>query len=414
MTPSAPASREPAYAWVMALLGFLFLGLGFGALGSISVFLKPLVAEFGWARGETSLAYTAGTVATGLGGILMGYLSDRYPGRLLLLAGSLVLAGCLLLLSRLTALWQLFALFTLMGAFGFSTLFIPPMNSVGHWFSHNKGLALGIVTAGGALGQGAIPFLARHLITLHGWRETYAMMGWGYLMVLLPLVLLSRTPPRLAAMLAGDSAAIADAAEEQSLPARVVIPWLSLAVIFCCVTMATPVVHSAALTSDKGYGPQQAAGVFLTIMIAGLFGRIAIGKIADHIGSTRAYLYSSLMQTLLVFWFIPVNSLIGLHLVAVGFGLGYSATMACIVICVRELAPVRISGVSMGIVTCMGWVGMGLGGWQGGFFFDVSGDYTVSFANAAATGFINVLLIGGLHLYVTRRLAEPPLQPARA
>ncbi len=38
---------EPRYAWVMVTIAFIFLGTGFGALITISVFLKPLVLEFG-------------------------------------------------------------------------------------------------------------------------------------------------------------------------------------------------------------------------------------------------------------------------------------------------------------------------------------------------------------------------------
>ena len=49
----------------------LIMGMGAGALISIATFLKLIIADFGWLRGETSLAYMAGAIA-------MGYLSDRY------------------------------------------------------------------------------------------------------------------------------------------------------------------------------------------------------------------------------------------------------------------------------------------------------------------------------------------------
>ncbi len=52
-----------------------------GRIVSISVFLNPLAAEFGWLRGETAMAYLAGTFSLGLGGIVMGYLADRFSTR---------------------------------------------------------------------------------------------------------------------------------------------------------------------------------------------------------------------------------------------------------------------------------------------------------------------------------------------
>jgi len=46
---------------------------------------------------------------------------------------------------------------------------------------------------------------------------------------------------------------------------------------------------------------------------------------------------------------------------------------------------------------------MGLGGYQGGFFFDLTGKYTFSFANAALAGVVNLIIVGSLVLYVTRK-----------
>jgi hypothetical protein len=79
---------EPRYGWIMVAVSFVIMGLQFGALVSISVFLKPLVAEFGWERGNTAFAYTAGTGAVGLGGIVMGWMADRFSTRPIVLFGS--------------------------------------------------------------------------------------------------------------------------------------------------------------------------------------------------------------------------------------------------------------------------------------------------------------------------------------
>jgi hypothetical protein len=46
---------------------------------------------------------------------------------------------------------------------------------------------------------------------------------------------------------------------------------------------------------------------------------------------------------------------------------------------------------------------MGLGGYQGGFFFDLTGNYTYSFVNAALAGVVNLMIVGSLVLYVTRK-----------
>ena len=69
---SASAARDPLYGWVMVFAVFVLSALSFGALGSISVFLKPLAAEFGWSRGETAFGYTIISFSSALFGILWG------------------------------------------------------------------------------------------------------------------------------------------------------------------------------------------------------------------------------------------------------------------------------------------------------------------------------------------------------
>lgn len=80
--------------------------------------------------------------------------------------------------------------------------------------------------------------------------------------------------------------------------------------------------------------------------------------------------------------------------------------MTCLIICVRELTPALMRGVSNGIVLLFGWIGMGLGGYQGGFFFDLTGTYALSYTNAAFAGVVNLTIVGSLLFYLTRKQAR--------
>jgi len=50
------------------------------------------------------------------------------------------------------------------------------------------------------------------------------------------------------------------------------------------------------------------------------------------------------------------------------------------------------------------WVGHGLGGFQGSYFFDLTESYTMGFATAAIAGLLNLLVVGALLLTVRRRV----------
>jgi hypothetical protein len=48
--------REEPYAWVILATSAVMIGMAFGAIVNISVFLKPLAVEFGWPRAQLAAA----------------------------------------------------------------------------------------------------------------------------------------------------------------------------------------------------------------------------------------------------------------------------------------------------------------------------------------------------------------------
>ncbi len=407
MSQAPPPHLESRHAWAVVVVSSVLMGMGAGCIISISVFLKPLIAEFGWLRAETAFAYTAGAITMGIGGIVMGYLSDRFSARRVALTGVACLGVSLMLLANQASLWQFYLFYCIMGGLGAAALDAPLLANVGHWFERNKGLALGVATAGRSLGQGFVPFIGALLIAGYGWRNAYLVLGLLSLVMLFPLAWLIRSPPGLEAAKSAAREASPDAKKE-AFPVKpeITVAWLSVAAIFCCICMGTPMVHSVALARDMGIDEKSAAGVILLIYVSGFFGRIFFGKITDHIGGIRAYLTASAIQTVFVFWFTQLDSLVGFYTLAVLFGFGMSGVMTCLIICVREMTPVYMRGISTGTIFLTAWIGMGLGGYQGGFFFDLSGAYVISYANAALAGVVNLAIVGSLFLYFTKKKAE--------
>jgi MFS family permease len=274
------AQTETRYGWVMVAVTPLFMALGAGALSSISVFLKPVTADLGWPRGDTAFAYLAGTMALGLGGIVMGYLADRISIRAVTAAGAFSLGAALLLLSRQRSLWEFYLYYCLLGGLGVGAFYAPLLANVGNWFERNKGLALGVTTAAVALGQGGVIYASRYLITALDWQGAYRILGFTFWAILLPLSLLVRNPPVPAARLGGAAGLALPSGECAPLIAPgLAVSWISLAVIFCCIVMATALVHGVALAQDLVIEPQSAAGVVSLMWLSGVVGRIACGGV---------------------------------------------------------------------------------------------------------------------------------------
>jgi predicted MFS family arabinose efflux permease len=164
--------------------------------------------------------------------------------------------------------------------------------------------------------------------------------------------------------------------------------------------MAVPIVHLVALLADRGLSAPVVGSLMMTVMLAASAGRIFFGMAADRLGALTAYAITSSLQTVMVYGFVALDPLPSLYLLAAVFGFGYGDVMTTMLLCVRAAVPPRAAGLSTAIVTLLAWGGMGVGGYQGGYCFDLSGSYATSFASAALAGIANLLLLAGLALHL--------------
>jgi MFS family permease len=140
-------------------------------------------------------------------------------------------------------------------------------------------------------------------------------------------------------------------------------------------------------------------------MLAAAVGRIAFGMATDRFGALAAYVASVLMQTVTLYGFVAFSALGALYALAVLFGFGFGGVMTTLLLCTRAAVPARLGGQAIAVVTLFAWLGMGLGGYQGGYCFDLTGTYAASFGSAALAGVANLLVLAGLalHLHSYRR-----------
>ena len=381
--------RDPAYGWVMVFVVFLLSALAFGALGSISVFLKPLVTEFGWSRGQTSFGYTVISFSSAVFGVLWGYIADRFGTRWFGLIAAFAMSGSLFALSQQASILQFYGLYFLFGAFGNAMVTSPLFANVGFWFTHKPGLALGITASGGAVGQAVVPYLCALSLEQYGWQTTYMLSAACYLALALPVALLIReSPSREQARLQ-----MVDEVRTFPLSEREVIVWISVALIFCCTCMSVPIVHLVPLLTDSGFSLDQATTVLMVLMFSGALGRILGGRLGDLIGALPSYMVMSAGQTLSVFWFPFLDSTAAIYFVAVVFGFTYSGVMSAILVCTRMMVSAKVAARAMSITSFFGWFGMGAGGFMGGYLFDLTGNYDAAFIGAMIVGFINLAIL---------------------
>ena len=387
------------YGWVMVLVVFVLNGLAFGSMASISVFLKPVSLEFGWSRGQTSFAYTVASLSSAVFGVLWGQVADKYGTKWFGFVGAICMSLVLFALSSLDSIAQFYTFYFLFGAMGSALLFSPLYANVGFWFKENPGLALGLAASGGAIGQAFIPHLSGILIESSGWKLAYVNLAVIYIFISFPIAfLIKESPWRI-------NARNQEEEEERSFPLseREVVAWISVAVIFCCICMSIPIMHLVPLLTDKGFSLEFATSVLMILMICGAFGRILGGMLGDYIGALPGYILMSLGQTVFVVWFPHLISPTLIYIMAALFGFTYSGVMSSILVCTRVMVSAKFGARAMSLTSFFGWIGMGLGGFLGGYFFDIYGDYNWAFAFSGITGIVNLFILALFFVNIRKR-----------
>jgi MFS family permease len=378
------------------------MAMGFGGLGLIAVFMGPMEVDLGWSRSDTSLGYALSTAGMAAGGLFWGRLSDRIDVRLLLAVGGSGMVASLLTMSLLRSLPMFYLANVIYGGLGFSMLYSPLLSTSGEWFPERRGLMTGLVTAGGALGQGLVPLFANLLINACGWRWAFAGVACTFLVALglaLPVLRWPQgaRPPVISS--GGDA--------EMALSERVVIAFLALAAFLCCMCMGVPVVHMVNFIGAVCSSPNVGVNSLVIAMTAGAVGRVCCGLIADRSGPLKAYAMASSMQTACVMLFPALRDGVSLMALSAVFGFGFAGNMTCLSLCVRQTVPAHRFGGAIGAVMMVAWAGMASGGYVGGVLFDLSLNYTLSFMVAGSAGVLNLAVIGAFA--TTKKAVSVPM-----
>jgi len=381
----------------VAVAALVTLLMGFGSAWIAAVALKDIAAEAGGVRTVPSLALALLWLFSGLGGILMGRMAERFGTRSVIICGSLMIAAGLVLsaFGPSYPLWIGHAFF--MGLVGIGAINAPLYVYVTYWFDRRRGSALALISSGTYLAGAVWPPIFEHVISVTGWRTTMLVYAGVQLVVILPLAaFVFRAPPVQPAPVVPSGGAQSN--RVLGWPPNVVFGMMCVAAVMCCIPMAIPQQHLVAFCSDLGFTRTFGAWMLSVLLGTAFISRQIWGFISDRIGGLATVLVGSIWQALAMAAFLLTLGEVGLITVSAAFGLGFSGIIPAYALALRELYPAKEAYWRIPVVLMCTALGMAAGGSLAGALYDYFGYYAPAFVAGVAANLINVAIVGTLVL----------------
>ena len=310
---------------VASCLGIM-VGIASVLVLPFAVFLKPVTAEFGWSRGAMSSAPAISGIFTIVSTPFLGRLIDRFGFRRVMLPGIVLFTLAMSCLSLMgPAIWMLYVIYAVASFIGTSSGPLPYSKAVAVWFDADRGLALGIATAGAGLGTVVMPLIAQYLINHYGWRSAYVGLALISGVVGCAVVaLFIREPPHFRA--AGTAGAPSVPGMTAAEAARHSWRFWMLAAIFFLggITINGTLAHVVALLTDRGMTPLAAAGALSLSGLAAVIARLIGGWCLDKMFAPYVTAFFMLVPAagVLLLWSEAAGAAPLTAVIFLGLGLG--------------------------------------------------------------------------------------------
>ncbi|MGH2584173.1 MAG: MFS transporter [Dehalococcoidia bacterium] len=418
LSPAAWAARHSIhYGWVVVGVTFLTVLTAAGVRSTPAVLIRPLENEFGWSRGDISLALSLSLLTYGLAAPLSGRFTDRFGLRATtLLFGCVAAAGAILSIF-LAHLWELHIFWGLIVGFGTGGIAVVMSATVANtWFETRRGLVTGVL--GGASSAGQLVFLPLvvWVNSQWGWRTSIALLAVLLTGVVLPAIfLLMRSRPKDVGLEPyGTGAVGAPPIDTRTTPMRQALRtgdfWLLAMTFAICgfTTMGLIGTHFVPHAMEHGFTEAQAAGILSIIGGMNVVGTIASGWLTDRFSARKLLAGYYFFRALSLLALPLVTTLPLMSVFAVVYGFDYIATVPPTVMLTADRFGRRSVGTIFGWISFSHMAGGALGAAAAGLVHDAVGTYTT----IIYTGGFLALLAAALAFNVRSRRAAPVLASA--
>jgi len=391
--------KKVFYGWWIVLATNIICGLGYGTwLYSFGVFFKPMMAEFGWTRAMTAGAFSLRSIQGGIASPILGWLIDKYGGRVVIFGGAIVSGLGFVLMYFVNSLWSFYLINGVILSVGMGAmLYLSAFTIIANWFVRRLSLALSLLAVGAGLGGLVCAPASAVLIEHFGWRAAFVVTGVVVWVVVLPLTLVIRNSPEEKGLRPDGDApqpnpkangsddpsvdgptTSSDYTLRQALVSRTF--WLLVAAfLFHNMAYSVVIVHSVPSLTDAGIPMAMAAFTMGLLTAVSIVGRLLFGYLGDRLEKRYLFMVCYIMIAGGVLALRAAHTMPMAYLFIALFGIGFGGTIPLDPALRAEVFGRAAFAKIQGIMSPLIMISSVTGPILAGYLFDVSGSYRFSF-----------------------------------
>ena len=361
--------------WITTIMAASIIMITMGTRQSMGLYVGPLNTDTGLGIVTISLAMAIGQFIWGAVQPIAGAFADKYGPRPVLLYGLLIFVMGTALTPFISSSLGLIFTMGILTAIGAGTCSFSVLLGAAaqRMPAESRGVASGIINAGGSFGQFVFAPIIQKLIQSMGWMGAMWSMA---IVSLLAIPMLNKltsdthAPVKTPDPEGGLKKAVSDAMRNRSYLL------LHLGFFTCGFHIAFLVTHLPTEVGLCGFSPEVASWSLAIIGLANILGSLYAGSCVNVYRSkyVLAVMYGS-RAVLVALYLIAPKTEWTFYVFAVGLGFTWLATVPPTAAIVGKLFGVRYLSTLFGLTLLSHQVGGFLGAYLGGLALTLNGDY---------------------------------------
>ena len=375
------------------ITGFILL-IFLGMIYAWSIFIRPLEAEFGWLRSQTSLIFTISMIGFCVGNLAAGQITPKTSPKVSILIAAVVIGIGFIASSFTSSLPWIYISYGVACGFAVGIGANTILSTTLKWFADRQGVASGALLMGFGFGSMVLsPFVTMLLNTI-GWRKTFFVLGIIFSVLLVIGAMIIKNPSKEFSEALVEKARKNNVISSKDFETKEMLRtpsfWLffawviligagSLALISNAVPAASDILVVTMGEAEAVMAATAAMGMISTFN--GL-GRLAFGVIWDKKGYKVSLFIISAAYGISMAACAAATMMLNISLLVVGFiilGMTYGGSMSATSAMIGSFFGTKYYSINYACATCNLIVAASIGPTLIGWLRTSSGSYLSSF-----------------------------------